>query len=118
MNASQQIDKMIKETTDWRGKQLAYMRKLIHQAAPGLEEEWKWGSPVFAKDGMVCALGAFKTHVKVNFFKGASLKDPKKLFNAGLEAKATRSIDIHEGDKLDETAFKALVKEAVAFNTK
>lgn len=118
MTPSQEIDKLIKDTKDWRGKQLAHLRKLVHSAAPGLQEEWKWSTPVFTKDGMICALGLFKDHVKVNFFKGASLKDPKKLFNAGLEAKATRAIDIHEGEKLNEAAFKVLVKEAVAFNSK
>jgi hypothetical protein len=118
MTASQQIDKFIKDTPDWRGKQMARLRKLIHEAAPGVEEEWKWNTPVFTKKGMVCALGTFKTHVKVNFFKGASLKGPGKLFNAGLDAKTMRSIDILEGEKLNEAAFKKLVKEAVAFDTK
>lgn len=116
MTVSKQVDKFIKDAPGWQGKQLARLRKLIHEAAPGLEEEWKWGSPVFTKNGMVCALGAFKTHVKVNFFKGASLKDQGKLFNAGLDAKAMRSIDIHEGEKINEAAFKKLVKEAVAFD--
>jgi hypothetical protein len=118
MNASQQIDKMIAENKDWRGKQAAALRKLIHAAAPGLTEEWKWGTPVFTQDGMVCAIGLFKDHVKVNFFKGASLKDPKKLFNAGLDAKTMRSIDLYEGDKLNEAAFKQLVKAGVEFNQK
>lgn len=117
MDASKLIDKRIADTKDWRGKQLARLRKLIHEADPLITEEWKWDSPVFSDAGMVVSIGAFKDHVKANFFKGASIKDPKKLFNAGLEAKTTRSIDIHEGDKLDEKAFKDLVKVAVAFNT-
>lgn len=116
MDASKLIDKNIAETKDWRGKQLARLRKLIHEADPKITEEWKWDSPVFTHDGMVLSIGAFKDHVKATFFKGSSLKDPKKLFNAGLEAKATRSIDLFEGDKLDEKAFKELVKTAVAFN--
>ncbi len=118
MKPSQQIDKLIKDTPDWRGKQLAQIRKLILAAAPDLEEEWKWGTPVFSKKGMVCAMGVFKTHVKINFFKGASLKDPDRLFNAGLDAKTMRSIDIHEGEKLNGAKFKKLVKEAVAFDAK
>jgi hypothetical protein len=116
MDASKLIDKRIADTKDWRGKTMARLRKLIHEAAPNITEEWKWDSPIFSNDGMVVSLGAFKDHVKANFFKGASIKDPKKLFNAGLDAKATRSIDIHEGEKLDEKAFKDLVKAAVAFN--
>jgi hypothetical protein len=118
MDASKQIDKRIATTTDWRGAMMARLRRLIHQAEPQIIEEWKWDSPVFSLGGMVCSLGAFKDHVKANFFKGASLYDPKKLFNAGLEAKATRSIDLAEGEKIDETAFKNLVKAAVIFNIK
>ncbi|HLD93424.1 MAG TPA: DUF1801 domain-containing protein [Anaerolineales bacterium] len=116
MDASKLIDNRIADTKDWRGKQMARLRKLIHEADPKITEEWKWDSPVFSDAGMVVSIGAFKDHVKANFFKGASIKDPKKLFNAGLEAKTTRSIDIHEGEKLDEKAFKDLVKAAVAFN--
>ena len=116
MNPSKQIDKSISQIKDWRGKELARLRKLIHEADPGIVEEWKWNSPIFSKNGMVCSIGAFKDHVKANFFKGASLKDPKKLFNAGLEAKATRAIDLFEGDKLDAKAFKDLVKAGVDYN--
>src|ERR1700680_800310 len=100
MNASEQIDKQIAELDDWRGKMISRLRKIVHDADPDIVEEWKWGTAVFSDSGMVCAVGAFKDHVKVNFFKGALLDD-KKLFNAGLEAKATRAIDISEKDKID-----------------
>ncbi len=89
---------------------------MILDASPGLVEEWKWNTPVWSHNGNVVAAGAFQDHVKVNFFKGASLSDPKGMFNAGLEAKATRAIDIHEGDKLNEAALKELVRAAVALN--
>ena len=117
MNASDLITKRIEELADWRGATLAKLRKLIHEAAPELVEEWKWDTPVWSHNGNVVAVGSFKDYLKVNFFKGALLKDPKKLFNAGLEAKATRAIDIHEKDKLNETALKELVREAVALNS-
>jgi hypothetical protein len=117
MKPSDQITKTIKETKDWRGKQMARLRKLIHEAAPGVTEEWKWGSPIFSQDGMVCSIGAFKDHVKVHFFKGAALADPKKLFNSGLDAKAMRAIDFREGDKVNEAAFKKLVGAGVKYNS-
>src|SRR6185436_4401903 len=101
---SQLITNHIAELADWRGKQLAQLRKLILATDPDITEEWKWGTPVWSHQGNVVAAGAFADHVKLNFFKGASLKDPKGLFNAGLEAKATRAIDIYEGDKLNEPA--------------
>jgi len=110
------ITKQIAELGDWRGKLLARLRKLILDAAPDVTEEWKWGTAVWTSNGLVCAAGAFKDHVKLNFFKGASLKDPKRLFNAGLDAKATRAIDFTEGDKIDESALKALIRAAVAYN--
>jgi len=116
MTASQHIDNYIKELVDWRGKLLTRLRKLILEAAPELTEEWKWDTPVWSYKGNVVACGVFKDHVKLNFFKGASLKDPKRLFNAGLDAKATRAIDISEGEEIDEPALKELVREAVAFN--
>ncbi len=116
MTASQHIDNQLKELGDWRGKTLARLRKLILEAAPELTEEWKWGSPVWAYKGNVLSGGAFKDHVKLNFFNGASLKDPGGLFNAGLDAKATRAIDFSEGDKIDELALKELVRAAVAYN--
>lgn len=114
---SQQIDNHIKELGDWRGKTLARLRKLILEAAPELTEEWKWDTPVWSYKGNVVAGGAFKDHIKLNFFKGASLKDTHGLFNAGLDAKATRGIDIHEGGEIDEAALKDLVREAVAYNS-
>jgi len=117
MKPSQQIDKHIQELADWRGKLLARLRKLILKAAPELTEEWKWDTPVWSYKGNVVAGGAFKDHIKLNFFKGAALKDSHGLFNAGLDAKATRGIDFHEGDKVDEAALKDLVREAVAYNT-
>jgi hypothetical protein len=116
LSASQQIDHHIKVLGDWRGQMLARLRTLILQASPELAEEWKWDTPVWSYKGNVVAGGAFKDHIKLNFFKGASLKDPNRLFNAGLDAKATRGIDIHEGDKIDEPALKDLVREAVAYN--
>jgi len=114
---SQHIDKYIKELTDWRGSLLARLRKLILEAAPQLTEEWKWDTPVWSHKGNVVAGGVFKDHVKLNFFKGASLKDPNGLFNAGLDAKASRGIDFSDSDKLDEGALKDLVREAVAYNS-
>jgi hypothetical protein len=116
MTASQHIDDYIKELTDWRGKMLARLRKLILEAAPDLTEEWKWETPVWSYKGNVLAGGVFKDHVKLNFFKGASLQDPRGLFNAGLEAKATRAIDFSEADDIDESALKELVRAAVARN--
>lgn len=117
LTASQQIDKHIKELTDWRGALLTRLRKLILETAPELAEEWKWDTPVWVYKGNVVAGGVFKDHVKLNFFKGASLPDPKGLFNAGLEAKATRAIDFVEGSPVDEAALKALVRAAVVLNT-
>jgi hypothetical protein len=117
LTASQQIDKHIKDLTDWRGKMMTRLRKLVGEAAPELTEEWKWDTPVWSHKGNVVAAGVFKDHVKLNFFKGASLSDPNGLFNAGLEAKASRGIDFHEGDEIDEPAVKDLIREAVAYNT-
>ena len=117
LTPSQQIDHHIKELADWRGKLLARLRKLILEASPELSEEWKWDTPVWSYKGNVVAGGAFKDHIKLNFFKGASLKDPKGLFNAGLDAKATRGIDFQEGDQINEAALKDLVREAVAYNS-
>ena len=115
-NASQLITNQIAALGDWRGQLLARLRELILAAEPGITEEWKWGTGVWTNTGLVCAAGAFKDHVKLNFFKGASLTDPKGLFNAGLEAKATRAIDFHEGAKIDAPALKALIRAAVASN--
>ncbi len=113
---SQLITNQIAELADWRGKLLARLRKLILEADPDITEEWKWGTAVWSHKGLVCSAGAFKDHVKLNFFKGASLKDPKGLFNAGLEAKATRAIDFSEGDGIDASALKELIRAAVAHN--
>ena len=114
MDASKQVDQYIAGIGDWRGLQLAKLREWIRAADPKLEESWKWGTPVYACGRNVLALGAFKEHVKVNFFEGAALPDPKKLFNAGLDAKRSRGIDLHEGESLDRAAFTALVRAAVA----
>jgi hypothetical protein len=114
--ASQLITKYISDTGDWRGTTLAKLRKIILEASPELVEEWKWGSPVWSQNGPVCSAGAFKGHVKLNFFRGASLKDPQRLFNAGLDAKTMRAIDFHQGGKIDASAIKALVRAAVAQN--
>ena len=116
LTPSQEIDKFINDLTDWRGKWIKKFRALILKTAPEVVEDWKWGVPVWTYKGNVVASGVFKDHVKLNFFKGASLSDPKKLFNARLEAKATRAIDIAEGDKLDEAALKDLIRAAVDFN--
>jgi hypothetical protein len=116
MNPSQRITDRIAELTDWRGAMLARLRQLVLEAAPGITEEWKWDSPVWAYQGNVVSAGAFKGYVKLNFFKGASLSDPHGLFNAGLEAKAMRAIDIHEGEIIDEDALKELIRAAVALN--
>jgi len=116
LTPTQEIDKFINDLTDWRGKWIKQFRALILKTAPEVAEDWKWGVPVWTCKGNVVASGVFKDHVKLNFFKGASLPDPKKLFNAGLEAKATRAIDIAEGDKVDEAALKDLIRAAVDFN--
>jgi hypothetical protein len=117
LSASKQIDNYLNGLTDWRGKMVTRLRKLIREAAPELTEEWKWDTPVWSNKGNVVAAGVFKDHVKLNFFKGASLKDSKGLFNAGLDAKATRAIDFNEADVLDEVALKDLIREAVDYNT-
>jgi hypothetical protein len=117
MDASEQIDHRISELADWRGKAIARVRKLVHEAAPEIVEEWKWDTPVWSYNGNVVAVGTFQGHVKLNFFKGASLEDPQHLFNAGLEAKATRAIDLSEGDKINESALKDLIRSAVALNS-
>jgi hypothetical protein len=116
-NASQLITNKIAELGDWRGKVIARLRKVILDSAPELTEEWKWGTAVWTNNGLVCSAGAFKDHVKLNFFKGASLKDPKRLFNAGLDARSTRAIDFTEADKIDDSALKTLVRDAVAYNS-
>jgi len=114
---SQNITNHIAELADWRGTLLARLRQLILDTDPAMVEEWKWDTPVWSHQGNVVAAGAFKDHVKLNFFKGAALQDPDRLFNAGLEAKATRAIDFHEGDTIDEPALRELIRAAVAQNT-
>ena len=117
MNPSERIDHLIAELTDWRGKTLAGVRKAILGADPEIIEEWKWmGSPVWARDGMIAVGNAHKDKVKLTFSHGASLPDPDKLFNAGLEGKVWRAIDLFEGDTIDERALKALVRAAIGYN--
>jgi hypothetical protein len=114
---SQLIDGRIAELNDWRGRTLAQVRRLIREAAPEVVEEWKWrGVPVWEQDGMICTGETYQSHVKLTFFNGAELKDPGQLFNAGLDSNSRRSIDIHEGDTINEAAFKALIRETVARN--
>ena len=111
------IDGRIKELGDWRGDMLAHIRALIKQADPEVVEEWKWrGVPVWYHDGMICTGETYKSVVKVTFAKGASLKDPSKLFNTGLEGGVRRAIDLHEGDRLDDKAFKTLIRAAITLN--
>src|ERR671924_137814 len=114
---SRLIDARIKELSDWRGETLSKIRRLIKQADPKVVEEWKWrGVPVWSHDGLICTGETYKSVVKLTFFKGAQLKDPKGLFNSSLEGNARRAIDLHEGNQIDETAFQALIREAVALN--
>ena len=117
MSPSKLIDARIKELPDWRGETLARMRRLIKQADPEVVEEWKWrGVPVWSHDGIICTGETYKSVVKLTFAKGAYLKDPARLFNSSLEGNVRRAIDIHEGDKIDETSFKAIVRAASALN--
>src|SRR5215813_8764119 len=117
------MDEKIKQLGDWRGKTFAKVRKLIHDADPEIVEEWKWvkatspGTPVFSHGGIVCTGETYKSVVKLTFPKGASLKDPAKLFNSSLDGNTRRAIDIHEGEEVDAGAFKALIRAAVALNT-
>lgn len=116
-SASALIDGRIKELGDWRGETLARMRKLLHEAAPQIVEEWKWrGVPTFSQDGIICTGETYKGVVKLTFAKGASLPDPGKLFNSSLDGNVRRAIDIHEGDNIDANAFKSLVRAAVEQN--
>ncbi|MBK1868695.1 DUF1801 domain-containing protein [Aestuariivirga sp. YIM B02566] len=115
--ATEQIDQLIAKLTDWRGKTLAKVRKSILAADPEITEDWKWmGSPVWSRDGMIAVGNAHKDKVKLTFSQGASLADPDKLFNAGLDGKVWRAIDLFEGDVVDERALKDLVRAAIAFN--
>src|SRR5213078_4592252 len=122
-SASELIDKRIAELGDWRGETLGTMRKLIKEADPDVGEEWKWvqptspGTPVWSHDGIICTGESYKSIVKLTFSKGASLKDPAKVFNSSLDGNTRRAIDIHEGEEVDAGAFKALIRAAVALNT-
>ena len=116
--ASANITKRIKDLADWRGETLAHVRQLIHDADPDIVEEWKWmGTPVWSHEGGVCTGESYKEVVKLTFFRGASVKDPKKLFNASMEGNTRRAIDLREGEKINEAAFKQLIRAAVAANT-
>jgi hypothetical protein len=122
-SAAELISKRIGELGDWRGETLGRIRKLIKAADPDIVEEWKWvkattpGTPVWSRDGIICTGESYKNIVKLTFARGASLKDPSRLFNSSLDGNVRRAIDIHEGEKVDEPAFKALVREAVGLNT-
>ena len=116
--ASELISKRIAELGDWRGKTLRRMRKLIKEADPDVVEEWKWmGTPVWSHDGIICTGESYKSVVKLTFGKGASLKDPARLFNSSLDGNVRRAIDLHQGEEVDESAFKALIHQAVALNS-
>jgi hypothetical protein len=115
-SASRLISERIDELGDWRGETLGRMRKLIKEADKDVVEEWKWSNPVWSHDGILCTGESYKSHVKLTFAWGASLKDPARLFNSSLDGGTRRAIDIKEGEKVDATAFKALIRQAVAFN--
>jgi hypothetical protein len=121
--ASAKITKRIQDLGDWRGETLAHLRQLIHDADPDIQEEWKWekpsspGVPVWSHDGGICTGESYKQAVKLTFYRGTALKDPKKLFNSSLEGNVRRAIDFHEGEKINEPAFKQLIREAVAANS-
>ena len=116
---SQLISERIAELGDWRGETLARVRRLIKEADPEVTEEWKWrGVPVWSDGGIICTGESYKTHVKLTFLKGASVEDPRGIFNASLDGNARRAIDLHEGDELDESAFKEIIRAAVRLNSK
>jgi hypothetical protein len=115
-SAAELISQRIAELADWRGETLGRMRRLIKQADPDVVEEWKWMNPVWSHDGIICTGESYKHHVKLTFAKGASLKDPARLFNSSLDGNVRRAIDIHKGEEVDAAAFKALVRQAVALN--
>lgn len=117
-SASDLISQKITDLGDWRGETLGRMRRLIREADPAVIEEWKWmGTPVWSHDGIICTGESYKSVVKLTFAKGASLKDPARLFNSSLDGNVRRAIDIHEGEEVDESAFKALVRQAIAHNS-
>jgi hypothetical protein len=115
-SASQLITARIKELGDWRGERLTRVRKLIHEADPAIVEEWKWETPVWSRDGIICTGETYKQVVKLTFAKGAFLKDPRRLFNASLTGKMRRAIDLRAEDDIDAAAFRDLIRRAVAFN--
>jgi hypothetical protein len=116
--ASANITQRIEDLGDWRGETLAHVRRLIHDADPDIQEEWKWrGVPVWSHDGIVCTGESYKQVVKLTFARGAAIKDPKKLFNSSLEGNTRRAIDLREGEKINEAAFKQLIRSAVAANS-
>jgi len=115
-SASALIDERISELGDWRGKTLAKLREIIHEADPEIAEEWKWGIPVWSHGGIICTGETYKNHVKMTFAKGAALKDPSGLFNSSLGGNIRRAIDIHENEKINEAPLQALIREAVALN--
>ena len=116
--ASAKITQRIEELGDWRGETLAHLRQLIHDADPNIQEEWKWmGTPIWSHDGIVCTGESYKQVVKLTFARGASLNDPKKLFNSSLEGNVRRAIDVREGEKINEAAFKQLIRAAIAANS-
>jgi hypothetical protein len=117
-SATELISRRIEALDDWRGETLARMRKLIRDALPEVVEEWKWANPVWSQDGIICTGESYKTAVKLTFPKGASLDDPKRLFNSSLEGNVRRAIDIKEGEQVDAAAFKALVRRAAALNAR
>ena len=113
---SELITEQISNLGDWRGQTVAQLRRIILEADPDITEEWKWGTAVWSHNGMVCSAAAFKDHVKLNFFNGAALEDPEGLFNAGRDAKASRSIDFSQGEKINEAALKDLIRAGITFN--
>ena len=118
MDVNKLFDQRVKDLGDWRGEALSSLRKIVDEAAPDSELTWKWDSPVWTQNGLLLSLGSFSDHVKIHFFKGASIPDKEGVFNAGLEAKATRGVDIFEGENIDKTSLKKLISEAVTLNTK
>ena len=116
MFASQLITRQIADLGDWRGELLERLRQLIHEALPGVVEEWKWDIAAWSQNGMLCSAGAFKDHVKLNFFQGAHLDDPRRLFNSGLDAKTSRAINFNQGDEINASALQALLRAAASYN--
>ncbi len=118
MDVNKLFDDRVQELKDWRGEKLVQLRKIVEEAAPDAELTWKWGSPVWTYKGLLLSLGSFSDHIKIHFFKGASIPDPEGLFNAGLEAKSTRGIDFFENDKVNKNGIKKLIRSALKANIK